>query len=216
MVGYAAVVFDLDGTLTDSQAGIIASYQQALAAYGISADATSITPWIGPPLSVGFGQLGVPKNGILTAVQIYRSYFSEVGIYQNRLYDGVTDLLADLQRAGLAVALATSKLTEFARRILAHLEIAGYFDVVAGADRDGSRVAKKDIVGLALEELGWPGPATVALVGDRADDMLAAVHFGLLPVGASWGYGSIGELEASGSQVILGEPADVLSVLFPA
>ena len=213
-MGYAAVVFDLDGTLTDSQVGIIASYQHALAAHGVAADARSITSWIGPPLREGFAQFGVPADEIPTAIETYRAYFAQVGIYQNRLYNGVAGVLADLQRAGVSVALATSKLSEFAERIVAHFEIAGYFDVVAGATRDGLRVAKKDIVEDALGRLGCPDPATVALVGDRADDMRAAAHFGLFAVGASWGYGSTEELEASGSQVIIREPADILSVLF--
>jgi len=212
-VGYTTVVFDLDGTLTDSQVGIIASYQHALAAYGISADAASIIPWIGPPLSDGFAGLGVPANEIKTAIETYRAYFAKVGIYQNRLYNGITDALADLRRAGVSMAVATSKLTEFAEGIVAHFKIAGYFDVVAGASRDGTRVAKKDIVASALDKLGWPDPATVALVGDRADDMSAAVHFGLFPVGASWGYGNVGELESAGSQVVLEDPAGLISTL---
>ena len=109
--------------------------------------------------------------------------------------------------------MATSKLTEFAERIVVHFKIARYFDAVAGASRDGSRTAKRAVVEAALDQLGWPDPATVALVGDRADDMLAAVHFGLFPVGASWGYGNTGELEDCGSQVIISEPAGVLPIV---
>lgn len=212
-MGYTTVVFDLDGTLTDSQVGIVASYQHALAACGVEADAGSITSWIGPPLHEGFAHLGVPTDAIPTAIETYRDHFAQFGIYQNRLYNGVTDVLTDLQRAGVRVALATSKLTEFAERIVVHFKISRYFDVVAGTSRDGSRIAKRDVVEAALDQLGWPDPATVALVGDRADDMLAAVHFGLFPVGASWGYGNAEELEGSGSRVIISEPADVRSIV---
>ena len=212
-MGYTTVVFDLDGTLTDSQAGIIASYQHALGAYDITADAASITAWIGPPLHVGFAALGVPTTEVPDAIDTYRAYFAQTGIYQNRLYDGVTAMLTGLERAGVSLALATSKLTEFAEQIAAQLEIADYFKVVAGANRDGSRTAKKDIVAVALDGLDWPDPTTVALVGDRADDMSAAAHFGLFAVGASWGYGNSEELEASGAQALVAQPAGVIPAL---
>lgn len=212
-MGYTTVVFDLDGTLIDSKAGIIASYQHALAAFGISADAASITAWIGPPLQEGFVGLGVPTRRVPAAIDSYRAYFADVGIHQNRLYDGVGGVLAELGAAGVAMGLATSKLTEFAQQIVAQFQIGDYFDVVAGASRDGSRITKTDIVAFALDGLGWPDPATVALVGDRADDMAAAVHFGLFAIGASWGYGDVDELETSGSQVRVGEPAGVIPAL---
>lgn len=212
-MGYTTVLFDLDGTLTDSKAGIIESYQHALATFGIGADPASITARIGPPLHEGLVALGVPTSQVPAAIETYRAYFAQVGIHQNRLYDGVSAVLAELEQAGVRMALATSKLTEFAEQIVAQFEIADYFDVVAGASRDGSRIAKKDIVAFALQSLGWPEPATVALVGDRADDMSAAVQLGLFPVGASWGYGNTEELEASGSQVIIGRPAGIIPAL---
>jgi phosphoglycolate phosphatase len=115
-------------------------------------------------------------------------------------------MLAELSQAGLTVGLATSKLVDFAERIVAQLTIGDYFEVVAGAARDGTRITKTDIVAFALESLGRPQPGAVALVGDRGDDMRAAVLHGLLPVGVSWGYGDKEELQASGSQMIIDHP----------
>lgn len=212
-MGYSTVLFDLDGTLTDSQVGIVSSYQHALALYEIEADEDSIRPWIGPPLYEGLAALGVPSPQIPEAIERYRHYFGRIGILQNRLYEGVADMLVALVEAGVTLGLATSKLERFADQIVDQFEIAGHFKVVAGASLDGSRLSKTDIVASALEGLAWPEPGTVALVGDRADDMRAAVHHGLLPVGAAWGYGDLEELEASGSKVILEQPAAVPALL---
>ena len=210
---YTAVLFDLDGTLTDSQDGIVSSYQHALAAFEIEADQASIKRWIGPPLRDGFAALGVPTAQLPAAIGRYRADFAEIGIHQNRLYDGVPEMLAELGQARITLGLATSKLVDFAERIVAQFAIAEHFDVVAGATPDGSRITKTDIVAFALESLGWPQPDSVALVGDRGDDMRAAVHHGLFPVGVSWGYGDNEELKSSGSQMILDHPSAVTRLL---
>jgi phosphoglycolate phosphatase len=212
-VGYTTVLFDLDGTLTDSQQGIVSSYQHALAAFEIDVDETSVKPWIGPPLRDGFATLGVPAGQIPAATDRYRAHFAEIGIHQNRLYDGVPEMLADLGQAGVTLGLATSKLVDFAEQILAQFAIAEHFEVVAGAARDGSRITKADIVAFALESLGRPQLGSAALVGDRGDDMRAAVHHGLFPVGVSWGYGDNEELQASGSQMIIDHPSALTAIL---
>lgn len=210
---YTTVLFDLDGTLTDPQDGIISSYQHALATFEIEADQASIKRWIGPPLRDGFAALGVPPAQVPAAIDRYRAYFAEVGIHQNRLYDGVSQMLAELDRAGVTLGLATSKLVDFAEQILAQFVIAEHFDVVAGAAPDESLTTKADIVAFALESLGWPQPESVALVGDRGVDMRAAVQHGLFPVGVSWGYGGTEELRTSGSQMILEHPSAVTRLL---
>lgn len=213
---FTTVLFDLDGTLTDSQAGIISSYQHALAAFDIDADGAAIKPSIGPPLRDGFAALGVPVDDIAAAIDGYRAYFAVIGIRQNRLYDGVAETLMELSRAGLTLGLVTSKLGDFGERILDQFGIAEHFKVVSGATRDDSRITKRDIVTFALESLAWPEAATVALVGDRADDIRAAVHHGLFPVGASWGYGDIEELQTSGSQAIIDHPSAVTDLILRA
>lgn len=212
-MGYSTVLFDLDGTLTDSQQGIVASFRHALAAFDIDVDEAAVRTWIGPPLGDGLAALGVPAAQVPAAMDRYRAHFADIGIRQNRLYDGVPEMLAGLDGAGVTLGLTTSKLVDFAEEIVARLGIAGHFQLVAGAARDGSRITKADIVAFALETLGRPKSAAGALVGDRGDDMLAAVRHGLLPVGVSWGYGDHEELRAAGSRVIVDDPADLVALL---
>lgn len=106
------VVFDLDGTLTDSEAGLVASYRHALEGWGIEADRAATRPWLGPPLQDGFRALGVPPAEVDEAIRRYREYFATEGILQNELYPGIATLLAALSHAGLILAVATSKLEE--------------------------------------------------------------------------------------------------------
>jgi phosphoglycolate phosphatase len=211
--GYTTVLFDLDGTLTDSKPGIVSSYRYALSSFGIEAGEAEISPWIGPPLRAGLAAFGIPDTDMATAIDRYRTHFGEVGMFDNCLYDGVTEALAELDEAGVTLGLATSKLTVFGERILAHFGIAEHFKVTVGSSQDGSRIEKTDIVSFALESLAWPDPAATALVGDRADDMRAAVHHGLFGVGAGWGYGSETELVSAGSRVIIDQPAGVTGLL---
>lgn len=210
---YTTVLFDLDGTLTDSKPGIVASYRHALAGFGIEADESAIAPWIGPPLRSGFAAFGIRDADIPAAIGRYRAHFGEIGMFENRLYDGVTDVLEELHEAGVTLGLATSKLEVFGGRILAHFGIDGLFKVAAGSSQDGTRIEKTDIVSFALESLARPDPATTALVGDRADDMRAAVHHSLFGVGAGWGYGDREELDQSGCRVIIDEPAGLPHLL---
>ena len=123
--------------MTDSQDGIVSSYQHALAAFEVDVDEACIKRWIGPPLRDGFAALGVPPAQIPAAIDRYRAYFAEIGIHQNRLYDGVPEMLAELGQAGVTLGLATSKLVDFAEQIVAQFAIAEHFDVVAGAAPDG-------------------------------------------------------------------------------
>jgi phosphoglycolate phosphatase len=212
-VAYAIVLFDLDGTLTDSQAGIVASYVHAVSAFGQVADETTIRQWIGPPLHEGFAALGVPQDQIESAIARYRAYYAETGMYQNQLFAGVAEMLAELAAAGMTLGLTTSKLQRFAETILAHFEIIEHFEVVAGATIDRFRISKEDIVAFALESLGRPEPSTVALVGDRKYDMHAATYHGLHAVGVAWGYGGREELQASGSEVIAEGPRALTDIL---
>lgn len=215
-VACTTVLFDLDGTLTDSEPGIIASFRYALAGYGLEADDAAIRRWIGPPLRDGLSALGIPPDQVEAAVTAYRSYFGETGMYDNRLYEGAAQMLVDLRRAGVTLGLATSKLEKYAHAILAHFGIIEHFRVVAGASTDGSRLSKEAIVDHALVALGRPDPATVAFVGDREHDMRAAVHHRLHAVGAGWGYGDDQELTEAGSEVIADSPAALIRLLLPA
>jgi phosphoglycolate phosphatase len=206
-------IFDLDGTVTDSQEGIVASFRHALQALDLPADDDMIRHQIGPPLIEGFTALGVPVGQLDSAVNTYRSFFSHTGIYMNQLYEGVEGMLASLTDSGIGLALATSKLTEFARRILEYFDIAHVFSEVVGSTADGRIVTKQAIVADALDRLGGPDPSTMVLAGDRHQDMRAAVALGLVPVGVTWGYGSVSELIDSGARHLVADPAELVSLV---
>lgn len=210
---FPVVLFDLDGTLTDSQAGIVASYRYALAAVGLAADESRTKALIGPPLEQNLLTLGVAAADVSRATAAYRQYFVRRGMYENRLYDGAVDALAELSSGGTRLGVATSKLVDFAHAILEHFQISHFFEVVSGASRDGSRSHKADVAAHALEGLGYPQPSSVALVGDREQDMYAAAELGLYGVGALWGYGSEAELRQAGAQVLVGSPEALVPVL---
>lgn len=212
-VAWTTIVFDLDGTLTDSEPGIVASYRHALATFGRKVDDAAIRRWIGPPLGEGLAALGVPAGEIDAAIIAYRAYFTETGMYGNSLFDGVAEMLGKLRGSEMTLAVATSKLQEFAETILDHFRISHHFAVVAGSTRDGSRMIKEEIMAFALASLGQPDPATVAVVGDREQDMRAAVHHGLYAIGAGWGYGTLRELRESGSDVIVEDPTALALLL---
>lgn len=210
------VLFDLDGTISESADGIVASYRHALSSFGLRPSDIEIRRWIGPPLIDGFAGLGVPDDRLEEAVTRYRQYFSTTGILENRLYPGVTQMLLDLASGGLRIGLATSKLTEHAETILDRLGIAAHFEVIVGSTRDGSRLHKDDILGYALGELGQPDPSAVAMVGDREHDMYAARIHQVHPIGVTWGYGSPEELQTAGAHVLIDNPRDLSTLLLPA
>ncbi len=210
------VLFDLDGTITDSAVGIVESYRHSLTSFGLSASDAEIRRLIGPPLADGFSGLGVAGGQLDEAVDRYRQYFSTKGILENRLYPGMAEILGDLASAGIRIGLATSKLTEYAERILDHLGVAAHFEVIIGSTRDGSRVHKEDIVGCALAELGQPDPSGVAMVGDREHDVYAALIHQVHAIGVTWGYGSVEELRTAGAHVLVDGPADLNTLLLQA
>lgn len=211
----AVVVFDLDGTLTDSEAGIVSSFRQTLAEFGLAATSDQIRAWIGPPLSTGLVALGVPPKQIDTAVATFRSYYT-FGMFESRLFDGVPEMLEGMGAAGLKLAVATSKLMESAQLIVEHFGIAHHFELVVGASRDGQRRYKEDIVDFALGGLGRPDPAAVVLAGDRDQDVYAALHHGLDPIGVTWGYGSRAELIGAGCSQLVDSPAELSELILAA
>ncbi|ORA79040.1 hypothetical protein BST28_13240 [Mycolicibacter kumamotonensis] len=182
------VIFDLDGTLTDSAAGIVASFRHALEHIGAPVpDGDLAQRLVGPPIHHTLAGMGL---GELTdaAIAAYRADYTSRGWLMNTMFDGVTALLADLRAAGVRLAVATSKVEPTARKILAHFSLDGFFEVVAGASVDGTRSAKSAVLAHALEQLA-PLPARVLMVGDRRHDVDGAAAHGIDTVLVGWGYG---------------------------
>lgn len=186
--GAQLVIFDLDGTLTDSAEGIVASFLHALDHIGAPVPPGDLVAQIvGPPMDDTFRsmELGDDAEEAITA---FRAEYGARGWAMNTLFDGIEALLADLRAAGVRLAVATSKLEPTARRILAHFGLDRHFEVIAGASPDGSRKAKVEVLAHALSQLE-PLPERVLMVGDRSHDVHGAAAHGIDTVVVGWGYG---------------------------
>lgn len=207
------VLFDLDGTLTDSRPGIIACIQHALAALGRPVPAEASLLWcIGPPLRGSFVHLLGGEEHADRAVALYRERFGAVGLYENRVYDGIPQLLEDLKSRGIRLAVATSKAEVYATRIVEHFGLQDCFESVFGAELTGERGDKTELIAWALERTGADASRTT-MIGDRSHDMIGARNNGIGAVGVLYGYGSREELISSGARAVVASPADLVGVL---
>ncbi|MFN8033195.1 MAG: HAD-IA family hydrolase [Mycobacterium sp.] len=183
------VIFDLDGTLTDSADGIVASFRHALGVLGAQVPAGDLAARIvGPPMHLTLQGMGLGEKAD-EAIAAYRADYTTRGWSMNALFEGIPQLLADLRAAGVRLAVATSKAEPTALRILEHFGLTGHFEVIAGASVDGSRSNKADVLAHALDQLD-PLPDRVVMVGDRAHDVEGAAEHGIDTVVVGWGYGA--------------------------
>jgi phosphoglycolate phosphatase-like HAD superfamily hydrolase len=183
------VIFDLDGTLTDSADGIVSSFRHALGEIGASVPEGDLSrKLVGPPMHHTLSAMGLGDRAD-EAIAAYRADYTTRGWAMNSLFDGIPDLLADLRAAGVRLAVATSKAEPTARRIIEHFGLDQHFEVIAGASLDGVRASKADVVAHALAQLE-PIPARVLMVGDRSHDVEGASAHGIDTVVVEWGYGA--------------------------
>jgi phosphoglycolate phosphatase len=188
IAGAQLVIFDLDGTLTDSAEGIVASFRHALAQIGFPVpDGDLAAKIVGPPMDDTFRAMELGEHAD-RAIAAFRTEYHTRGWAVNTLFDGIEPLLGDLRAAGVRLAVATSKLEPTARRILAHFGLDQHFEVIAGASADGSRRTKVEVLAHALEQLR-PLPDRVLMVGDRSHDVHGAAAHGIDTVVVGWGYG---------------------------
>ncbi|NJD04700.1 MAG: HAD family hydrolase [Ruminiclostridium sp.] len=209
------ILFDLDGTLTDSGEGIINSLKYTLTAYGISDyDEKMVNRFIGPPLIESLMEIfGFDELKAREAVEKYREYFREIGIFENRLYNGIELLLKSLAAGGRRVILATSKAEVFAVRILEHFKISQYFWAVAGSELDGTRIKKSEVIRYALEKAGEVELSSAVMVGDREHDVFGAKQTGIDSIGVLYGYGNHEELGKAGASMIIETVGDLHKAL---
>ena len=193
-----AVLFDLDGTLTDSGEGIMNCARLALSHYGIEvADESSLRVFVGPPLAETFLKFGVPAEEVDQAIEIYRSRYIPIGKYENKPYPGIRELLEKLKAEGHRLYVATSKPETTSVDILEHFDLARYFDIIAGASFDHARHSKALVIAYLLEQTGKNLDAV--MVGDTAFDVIGAKSHGIPTVGVSWGYGKVSDMEEAGA-----------------
>lgn len=191
--------FDLDGTLTDPMQGITRAVQYALRHFGIEVgDPATLCPFIGPPLRNSFREFyDMSDAEAEAAVAKYREYYAPKGIFENTLYEGIPQLLADLRAGGATLVMATSKPTHFAEQIARHFGFADDFTLISGSTPDGSRDSKAEVIRYALAALSIADTRQAVMIGDRRFDIEGAAATGLDSIGVLWGYGSREELEAA-------------------
>ncbi|HEL1811895.1 HAD family hydrolase [Streptococcus suis] len=211
---YQTILFDLDGTLTDSGQGILNSVAYALEKMGIEEpDTANLNRFIGPPLYESFSRFyQLSPEDTQSAVDAFRVYFKEKGMFENQLYPGIIPLLEELRTAGKTLVIATSKPEIFAKQILEHFGIAHYFDVIAGASLDSSRISKADVIGYAINQLE-AFPKHAVMIGDREHDIEGARMHQLPAIGVLYGYGSNQEFEKAGATMIVETVQDLKKVL---
>ena len=204
-------IFDLDGTLVDSQEGILYSFRATLDELGITGSDDQLKGMIGPPLNESFEKLGFAGEELQNVLDRYRDFYGANGLGMSQLYDGIDEMLRRLRADGVRLAVATAKRVDFAREMLQLLGIADYFEVVQGASESGEITSKNEIVAKVLDHFESPDPHAVWMVGDRQYDVHAALFHDLVPVGVLWGYGSREELLSSGAQIVVSHPREIVS-----
>lgn len=200
---YKYIFFDLDGTLTDPHEGITNCVKYALEYFGIyEKDYSKLLRFIGPPLVWSFSEYyGFNEKKSLEAVAKYRERFGKIGIFENKVYDGVYDMLQRLVDSGHVLVLATSKPRVYAETIMKKFRLRPYFKMISGSELDGTRNDKDEVIAYAIEKLGCP-KESVIMVGDRKHDILGAKKCGIASCGVLFGYAEDGELEAAGADMI--------------
>lgn len=209
------VLFDLDGTLTDSSPGIVNSIRHALHKMGVQEnDEKKLTSFVGPSLMNTFKTHYFEKEeDQKQAVVNYREYFSTKGIYENSLYKEALELLEKTSDSGSKIALATAKPTYFANIILKHFDIAKHFDVVVGSHLTGTRSDKKEIIHEVSDQLGIPDPSSCVMIGDREYDIWGGQHHNMNTIGVSYGYAKDNELQKANPTAIVHSPMEISSII---
>ncbi len=198
------VLFDLDGTFIDPKAGIVGSIRFALDKLGHAAPET--LDWaIGPPLRNTFAKLGLPADRIESAVGFYRENYAAGAMYDAAVYPGIPEAIERLAEQGFRLIVATSKPHVYARPILAHFGLARRFAAIHGAELDGRRDDKAELIA-HIVKTERVTPASALMIGDRQYDCLGASANGIAAVGALWGYGSMAELKAAGATALCDRP----------
>lgn len=210
---YNTLLFDLDGTLTDSAPGIISCFRHALSSMGFD-EPENIMRVVGPPLYDSFAEFcGMNSEQVLEAVKIYRRRYADTGLFENNVYDGIPEMLRRLKDGGKRLLVATSKPEVFAVRILEKFDLAQYFDVIGGADINGSRSEKAEVIEYVLSRAGITDRSDVLMIGDRFHDINGAKKCGIPCMAVLWGYGCREEFTKYGADIIANTPQDAADII---
>lgn len=209
------ILFDLDGTLTDSGEGITKSVAYAVESLGYAPlSPNTLREFIGPSLLDGFREYAnMPAEIAEKAVRKYRERYRDIGIFENAVYDGVPEMLEGLKNCGKTLILATAKPIFFAKQIMQHFDLAKYFEKLFGAEFSGEINNKNAVIKLALSDCGIENKSEAVMVGDRSQDIIGAKANGIESIGVLYGYSDDGELQNAGADMICKTPNDVLNAL---
>ena len=212
------VLFDLDGTIADSAPGMLVCLRRTIDEAGLPMpDDATLQTFLGPPLYVSFQRtFGVDEPTALELIARYRSYYHGDGERLSTIFAGIPEALSRLATTGHRLAVATSKPTESATRILEHHDLATRFAFIAGAELTGPRQHKADVIAHALDELAIPQGSTddtLIMVGDREHDVHGAARFGIPTIGVLWGYGDADELTAAGARALASAPEEIADLV---
>ena len=204
-----AIFIDLDGTLIDPKEGITRSIQHALRELGADVPSMNDLTWcIGPPLWESLPTLLGPHGDVQAAIDLYRERFTDVGLYEADVYDGIGEMLMDLRETGLPLYVATSKPHSYAQTIIEHFGISHYVDGLFGSELDGTHADKTSLLAHALAETG-ADPHGSVMIGDRRHDVLGAQNNDIPSLGVLWGYGEADELRLAEADALAGAPEEV-------
>ena len=214
MKNYQYILFDLDGTLTNSQLGITTCVAYALESFGIHTEnPEELRKFIGPPLKESFVKYYNMTDGEGDrAVEKYRERFATVGLYENEVYEGIPELLQKLKAQGKTL-VATSKPTVYSDKILEHFGLKEYFSYIAGSELDGTRVNKAEVIQYALEQMKITESEKIVMIGDKEHDMIGAGICGVDSIGVLYGFGEREELENHGATYIAETVSDLEKIL---
>ncbi|MEK8128194.1 HAD family hydrolase [Paenibacillus filicis] len=215
MNNYSVILFDLDGTLTDSKLGITRCVQYALDKLGRpERDLDKLEPFIGPPLQETFSSIyGFSEEEVSQAIGYYRERFKSVGMFENEVYPQIRELLAELKEQNKRLIVATSKPTPFAEQILRYFELDPYFELIAGSNLDGTRASKTEVIAYVLGQLSGVDKQDVVMVGDRKHDIIGANNTGIHSIAVMYGYGSLEELQPVEPTYMVHSTAELREVL---
>ena len=206
------VLFDLDGTLTDSGEGIINCAKLALETLGLPIPSyTEMRTFVGPPLSESFQRYGVPADKVEEAIRVYRSRYVPTGMFENTPSPGIRELLETLKAEGCTLYVATSKPETMSVTILERFGLAPYFTRICGASTDSSRSTKDAVIAYLLEQS--EAKEDMVMVGDTKYDILGAKAHGIPAIGVSWGYGSVAEMRDAGAVGIADTMEELLTLI---
>ena len=213
MKNFDTLLFVLDGTLTDSTEGILGCLVYAIERMGFEVPEDT-NKFLGPPIRQSFAEfLGMNGEQVDEAVRIFRERYSDTGLFENRVYDGITGMLERLKSGGKRLMVATSKPQVYAVRIFERSGLAQYFEIVGGAELDGSRDYKDQVIEYVLAKAGITDRSSVLMIGDRRQDVLGAHKTGLKCMGILWGFGSMEELTQAGADYIARTPQEAADML---